>query len=160
MQLYSGYPNPYSNYPNMYQQPQMPVQYMDRLGQLQASQQVQMIPQNNPRMYSNINGGIVEDFNLITANDVPMDGNGAVFVKKDGSEIQVRNWTAQGTISTSVFKPVVQEEARNLLPSEEKSLEKLSEAFEGKFQELSEKIDRIEKALKGNVKKREVADDE
>ena len=160
MQLYSGYPNPYSNYPNMYQQPQMPVQYMDRLGQLQASQQVQMIPQNNPRMYSNINGGIVEDFNLITANDVPMDGNGAVFVKKDGSEIQVRNWTAQGTISTSVFKPVAQEEARNLPPSEEKSLEKLSEAFEGKFQELSEKIDRIEKAIKGNQKKREVVDDE
>lgn len=160
MQLYSGYPNPYSNYPNMYQQPQMPVQYMDRLGQLQASQQVQMIPQNNPRMYSNINGGIVEDFNLITANDVPMDGNGAVFVKKDGSEIQVRNWTAQGTISTSVFKPVEIGEAKELTISPEKSLEKLSEAFEGKFQELSEKIDRIEKALKGNVKKREVVDDE
>lgn len=51
-------------------------------------------------------GKIVNDFSELTANDVPMNGSAAFFPKADGSELQVRSWTANGTIQTVVYKPV------------------------------------------------------
>ena len=145
MYPYMNYGN-YPQYQQTYQQPQVPVQYMDRLGQLQNMQQPQMMQQPVQRQ-SGINGAVVEDFGIITANDVPMDGNGAVFIKRDGSEIQIRNWTANRTITTNVFKPVQTDKPNEISITEENSLERLSSAFDGRFRELFEKIDKLEEAL-------------
>lgn len=106
----SAYP-PYSFQPqqmnNPYQGGYQPMQnpYMAQMGQYQQSfqPQVQQVQQQQP---VGLNCRIVDDFNSIVANDVPMDGNGAFFVKRDGSEVQHRNWAANGTIVTTQYKPV------------------------------------------------------
>lgn len=130
----------YGNYPQYQQQTYQPQQQMAM--QYQMPSMPQQMQRNN-----GLNGGIVEDFAIITANDVPMDGNGAVFVKRDGSEIQVRNWTSNGTIATSVFKPVKMEEANKLSNGNTNNLEQLSGAFEDKFNRLFEKMDKLEEAV-------------
>lgn len=141
----------YGNYPQYQQQtyhPQQPVQYMDRLGQLQAQQQPMMNMQvQQMQKVQMLNCGIVDDFGIISANDVPMDGNGAIFVKRDGSEIQFRNWSANGTITTSVFKPVLVDNTKEISLNEENSLERLSGAFAEEFKKLSDKMDKLEEAL-------------
>ena len=155
--------NPYPSYlTNNYQQYQQPMYqpmqnpYMDRMQQMQ-SMQPQMNQMQIPQMqqaqqaYQNLNGRIVDDFNVITANDVPMDGNGAIFVKKDGTEIQVRNWTAQGTIHTNVFKPVLIEQTKDLQNSGQMNAEWLSKAVTGVFQpyfdKLNDRLDKLEQSI-------------
>ena len=96
-----GYPQQ-QPYPQQMQNPQM-----DRLAQLQAMQQSLQPAQMQPT-YQGIFGRIVDDFGAITANDVPMNGIGAVFIKKDGSEIQIRNWNANGTIATTSYIPILE----------------------------------------------------
>ena len=75
-----------------------------------------------PYQTSQINGRTVNDFNEITANDVPMNGGFAYFPKNDMSEIQLRRWTPQGTIETISFKPNIVEQ-----PKEPTELELLAE---------------------------------
>ena len=162
------YPNYSMNnapqFQQQYQPQQMPIQYMDRLSQLQAAQQPMMHQQM--QRAPGLNGGVVEDFNVITANDVPMDGNGAVFIKRDGSEIQVRNWTAQGTISTSRFKPVLDEQTTNPSLDSGNAVIGLSgevaEAFMRRFDEMDKRFDRLEKSMTkqpaSRSKKEEVAE--
>ena len=81
---------------------QMEQQYPQYSQQNQFMQQT--IQQNQPQ---GIVGKIVNDFSELTANDVPMNGSAAFFPKADGSELQVRSWTANGTIQTVVYKPVL-----------------------------------------------------
>ena len=99
------YQNPYNQQP-FYSQPMQNPQ-MDRYNQLQAMQQ-SLQPVQPQQNYPGLFGRIVDDFSLITANDVPMNGGGAVFIKKDGSEIQIRSWTANGTIATTSYSPVLE----------------------------------------------------
>ena len=143
----------------MYQQHyQQPV--IDRMAQLQAMQQNLQAPQPVP----SVAGRLVDDFGIITANDVPMDGNGAVFIKRDGSEIQVRNWTAQGTIATSRFKPVLEEQTGELSSFSPKTKLELSDevtgVFQKRFDDIESRFDRLEKALKISSRKKEVDSDE
>ena len=93
---------------------------------------------------------VIDDFAYITANDVPMDGNGAIFIKKDGSEIQRRVWTAQGNIIVTSYLP--QETAKNdstlNIPSEMGksnlgAFNEFAEAFNEKMKSLNDKIDKI-----------------
>lgn len=138
------YQNPYSQ--QMYPQ-QIPNPQMDRMAQLQSMQQALQPQQYQQCLF----GRVVDDFNSITANDVPMNGVGAVFVKKDGSEIQVRNWTANGTIATSSYTPVVgvQEPTAEIsYTTENKTLETLLERFD----ELSGKVDGLSNQLVDIVK--------
>ena len=142
----------------MYQQPyQQPV--IDRMAQLQAMQQNLQSPQPVP----GISGRFVDDFGIITANDVPMDGNGAVFIKRDGSEIQIRNWTAQGTIATSRFKPFVDDQV-DLSGNDAKAKPGLSDeaagAFLKRFDDIEARFDRLEKVLKPLNRKKEIETDE
>ena len=93
----------------------------------------------------------VDDFNYITANDVPMDGNGAIFIKKDGSEIQRRVWTAQGNIIVTSYLPQIATQndsvVTTLSPEMEKSnlgaFNEFTEAFNEKMKSLNDKIDKI-----------------
>lgn len=157
-------PNYFNQYPYQQQfaQTMQPVPYVDRYSQMQAQQNMQQ-PQAQP-MAIGINGRIVDDFSVITANDVPMDGNGAIFVKKDGSEIQIRNWTAQGTIATSRFKPFSEPDAVKVSTDTEKAAYEDVRAVLGGIQSdiqvLNEKIDKISKpAASGRAKKEGNADE-
>ena len=138
---------PYPNYwinPMQYQQHVNP--YADQLSQLRMMQQA---PAQN--MYHGLSGRIVDDFNVITANDVPMDGNGAIFIKRDGSEIQVRNWTANGTISTNAYKPVLNTIGKEVSTSEIKIDSGASESVTAILQEYLDKFnkrfDELEKKI-------------
>jgi hypothetical protein len=125
---------------------------MDRYNQLQAMQQ-SLQPVQPQQNYPGLFGRIVDDFSLITANDVPMNGGGAVFIKKDGSEIQIRSWTANGTIATTSYAPILEPnnaEANISTPSE----------TELKFGELatlignvSEKVDSLSTRLDSFINK-------
>jgi len=93
---------------------------------------------------------MVDDFGYITANDVPMDGNGAIFIKKDGSEIQRRMWTAHGNIVVTSYLPQISPKS-DLEDKQTEETEKLNlgafneftEAFAEKMKLLNEKIDKI-----------------
>ena len=65
--------------------------------------------QNNSRM--SISGRVVNDESEITPSEVPMDGTVAVFPKNDGSEIIMKTWNPNGTITSVKFIPVVNAES-------------------------------------------------
>lgn len=85
-------------------------------------------------------GRMVNGFNEITANDVPMTGGFAYFPKADGSEISVRHWNNNGTISQTVYKPCIE-------PLSDKVDKLSSNELESHYKAISERLDRIEKML-------------
>lgn len=152
MQPYqSFYPN---NQMPMYSQGYNPMMNaQQRLTQMeqqypQFAQQAQFQPQmQQAQQFSGLNGRIVDDFNILSANDVPMDGNGAIFVKKDGSEIQLRNWTANGTIQTTSYKPILEPNSKNSTNIQQMDLNGLYEDVKALRGEISERFDRLEKSM-------------
>ena len=121
------------------------------------------VPSQPVQQVQGLNGRIVDDFSMITANDVPMDAMGALFIKSDGTEIQRRVWTSNGTIATSRFKPVLEEQANNPTQGEEKAKFDLSdastEAFMKRFDDITDRLDKMEKSfgkISGAKSKREV----
>lgn len=144
---------------NMYQQ--MPNPYMDnRMMQLQQFQQ-NLQPQMPMQNYG-LSGKIVDDFNSITANDVPMDNFGAIFVKSDGTELQRRVWDKNGRIITVQFKAVT--EGFNSQPNnssetinnfDTKAFNEVINGLNGKIDRLSERIDELLKPKTVSKAKRE-----
>lgn len=163
----SAYP-PYSFQPqqmnNPYQGSYQPMQnpYMAQMGQYQQNfqPQVQQVQQQQP---VGLNCRIVDDFNSIVANDVPMDGNGAFFVKRDGSEVQHRNWAANGTIQTTVYCPVQPENQSEGTNMPQIDFNALNEDVRALREDILTRLDAIEKSVsKPNTrsKKTEVSADE
>lgn len=76
----------------------------------QQEQQFQNVPAQpqNYGIHPGINGKMVLSVENITANDVPMDGTVAFFPKQDLSEIYAKQWAANGTINTVVYKPYIE----------------------------------------------------
>lgn len=145
-QMYQGMgyqQNPYSqNIFNPYQN-QQNYQF-----QQQSNIQQPMIQQNNSLI-----GRFVDDFSTITANDVPMQ-NPATFIKNDGSEIQIRGWNASGTISTTVYKPVVSGQDDNAENKSMNSLDVLNEDMRAFRDEINARFDKLEKSIGGNSRGR------
>lgn len=147
----------YPNYFPMGQQPIYNQPYMDRMAQMQQYQQqmpMQTQMQQMTQMPAGLNGRFVEDFSVLNANDVPMDGNGAVFIKRDGSEIQIRRWGNMGNIEMTSYAPRTdgfQGGQGNYSKDGETIKMGLSEdvtaAFMQRFDELVGKIDRLEKSM-------------
>ena len=81
-------------------QPQQ--QFYSQPAALQQYQQPSYMQQAVQR----INGRVVQSADMITANDVPMDGSVAFFPTQDLSEIYAKSWDANGKIVTRLFKPV------------------------------------------------------
>lgn len=110
MNQFSPYSQPMMNspYQNGYNPMLSPQQRLMQMEQQypQYSQQNQFMQQPVQQQPQGIVGKIVNDFSELTANDVPMNGSAAFFPKADGSELQVRSWTANGTIQTVVYRPV------------------------------------------------------
>ena len=155
--------NPYHNNfynPQAAYQPQFFGQYMQQPRFQQPAQpeqtaQQQMVQQQPFQRV--INGMMVASADNITADCVPMDGSAAFFPKHDLSEIYVKNWCADGTIHTLTFKPISEPQASDLSKNDLESNLRLSDAitglFENKFNELSEKIDRLEQFIAKPVAK-------
>lgn len=149
--------NPYQNNfynPQAAYQPQFFGQYMQQPRFQQPAQTEQPVQQQMVQQQPfqrGINGMMVASADNITADCVPMDGSAAFFPKHDLSEIYVKNWCADGTIRTLTFKPISEPQTGNLSKSEPESNLGLSDAitglFESKFNELSEKIDRLEQSM-------------
>lgn len=121
-----------------FQQPEVPVQ------QVQQTPQVQQMPRG-------LNGMVVQAIENVTADCVPMDGSAAFFPKQDLSEIYVKSWCADGTIRTLTYKPVQPDVPKEVQADANKMAsglaQNVTEVFERHFNELSEKIDRLELSI-------------
>ena len=121
-----------------YQQAYNPMQNIQRFQQPEQMQQ-------------GIFGKVVQSQDSIVANDVPMNGSVAFFPKSDLSEIYAKQWSADGTISTMVFKPIQNDNPNKLSEDTEKLKIGLSdeatEVFEKHFDTLFSKIEELEKKI-------------
>lgn len=76
---------------NPYQQQQQPMNYNPVFTNYpQIAQNIPQRIQQEPQ----IMGKIVQNAEMITANDVPLNGSVAFFPKQDLSEIYAKSWTA------------------------------------------------------------------
>lgn len=141
-------------YPNPYYYQQQP-QYQNYGGYQQSNSF------NYPQQQMNtLSGRVVSDFAEITANDVPMDGSQAMFLKKDGSEIMLKSWNANGQIVSTSYKPIlepIKEKVDNVTFDAEKFQNDVLEQLVGVF---DERFSKLEKIIKPARPKKEVAADE
>lgn len=133
---------------NPYQQQQQPMNYNPVF--TNYPQIVQNIPQRiQPE--PQIMGKIVQNAEMITANDVPLNGSVAFFPKQDLSEIYAKSWTADGVIRTMTFKPIQNEEVSNLsteiTESQIGAILNVTDGLENTLNEIVIKIDNLEKNL-------------
>lgn len=137
-----------------------PYNPMQRFQEQQLPQQpVQQVPQQqNLQMQTGINGRMVTAVEQIAANDVPMDGSVAFFPKQDLTEIYAKQWGADGSIKTVVYKPYAEpkdnQTVNSMIDVESAKFtlsDESTQLFLNKFEELSEKIgqleDRFDKSL-------------
>ena len=132
-------------------------------------QQFQQAIQPQAQMQSTNNftplGKIVDSVDIVKATDIPMDGSMYYFPKADGSEIFGKQWLANGQTRILTFKAILDEEGNNLSSEVEKfkiePSEEFLEVFQGMFDGVLERIDKLEKSLKPNSRaKKEVNADE
>ena len=130
-----------------------PYNPMQRFQEQQLPQQsVQQIPQQqNLQMQTGINGRMVAAVEQIAANDVPMDGSVAFFPKQDLTEIYAKQWGADGSIKTVVYKPYTEpkdnQTVNSMIDVENAKFtlsDESTQLFLNKFEELSEKIGQLE----------------
>ena len=148
------YENPYLQNPYLqqrfYQQPQ---QYQQMQQLQQPTQQIQQ-PQFQSQQLPQLIGRPVNQVEEITANAVPMNAPYALFPKSDLSEIYLKSWTANGTIQTIAFKPVQMNQADNSLRNQSELkiglTEDVTQALMSQFEELKNKIDRLEQSMSGS----------
>ena len=148
------YENPYLQNPYLqqrfYQQPQ---QYQQMQQLQQPTQQIQQ-PQFQAQQLPQLIGRPVNQVEEITANDVPMNAPYARFPKSDRSEIYLNSWTASRTIQTIAVKPVQMNQADNSLRNQSELkiglTEDVTQALMSQFEELKNKIDRLEQSMSGS----------
>lgn len=90
--------------------------YLDQQQQMQNSNM--QFGWQGPNQAQNINaqfnmiiGKVVNDFDEVTAMDVPQNNQAAFFPKADGSEIQARARASNGLIQTVSYKPILDQNA-------------------------------------------------
>lgn len=113
-----------------------------------------VIPQQNvqqPIQTIGISGKYVNDFNEINASDIPMSSP-AIFAKNDRSEIQIREWNANGQIDTTRYKPYI--EPVQQVVKQEPIFDYKAELLEPIFDKLAELEQQVSKI---NVQARPVA---
>jgi len=154
---------------NQFYQPQqqyMPNPYMQRMENLQQFQQA-IQPQAQIQGANNFTplGKIVDSVDIVKATDIPMDGSMYYFPKADGSEIFGKQWLANGQTRILTFKAILDDGGNNLSNEAEKfkidAFNELTDTFQGMFDTVIERIDKLEKYLKPNSRtKKEVNADE
>lgn len=156
-QMYDGYyPQQQMMNRPMYQVPlyqqQIPVYQMPPQQALQNNTPQGQPPQNG------LVGRYIGDIQEVTASEVPMNGNFAVFPKKDMSEIVVKSWQPNGTIATICFAPVSSEgkgTGEQSVNESDKIALSIAESLTGgimkRFDALEERIDALCKANEKTV---------
>ena len=130
-----------------------PYNPMQRFQEQQLPQQpVQQVPQQ--QIQAGINGRMVAAVEQIAANDVPMDGSVAFFPKQDLTEIYVKQWGADGSIKTVVYKPYTDHKniqgINNTENVENLKIDLSDEStavFMKKFDEIFNKFDELENKM-------------
>lgn len=154
-------PNPYQNMnyniqPAYQQYGYNPYFQQPRIQQPQI-EPVQNVNQFQQQLPSGINGRVVQSVEMITANDVPMDGSAAFFPMQDMSAILAKSWNADGTIKTVIFKPINENVLQNEIQNKENLKFDLSEgtvaAFMDRFDELSERLEQLELSVNKTTSK-------
>lgn len=151
----SAYPNFWApqQTPNQYQNFQ-PMQnpYMDRMSQLQQYQQNLQMPQQIPAIQQTVQpiglvGRPVNDFSEIKADDVPMNGTPAIFIKNDMSEIEVRVWCKDGLIRPTSYKPVLEQSQVETTNTPQMDFNALNEDMKALREDIIARLDRLEQSM-------------
>lgn len=135
---------------NFNQNMQMQNPYMDRSVQMQQYQQgQQMLPSQMPGSYQQpgLIGKMVNDVSMVSPNDVPMDGNIAIFPKNDMSEIYCKQWKQDGTIQTVVYKPVLEQNQTESTNIPQMDFNALNEDMRALREDIKGVRDMIEKSM-------------
>jgi hypothetical protein len=111
---------------------------------------------------------IVDDFNNIQAAQVPMDNLGGYFIKRDGTEIQVRRWMPNGQIAITSYIPQFDNDTTNTSSDEIKSQNEpnmnFTKAFEERLDSIIDRLDTLEDIISNpkpkRATKKEVSSDE
>ena len=151
------YPN-YSQMINPYQQttyPQFNSPYMERMNYMQQYQQnLQPVQQQNVPVQTQqtmgIAGRTVQSVEQITANEVPMDGSLAFFPRQDMAEIYAKQWNADGTIKTVIYRPVMDNAVNSQGNNQNQQItipDDVTQAFMNRVDELSNKMEQLENSL-------------
>lgn len=153
----------YQNY-----QPNVP-QYQNQIPfwpqQIQQPVFERMQQNVSPSYQQFLNARIVDNFDNITANDVPMSG-GALFLKNDGSEVEYRAWKADGTISKLQYSLCKDDSPSPTQTSSEReslTLDMFNEVSENILQRidlLSARLEEVTKTKTNTRTKKEALTDE
>ena len=128
-----------------------------------------MLPTQTPGAYQQpgLIGKMVNDVSMVSPNDVPMDGNIAIFPKNDMSEIYCKQWKQDGTIQTVVYKPVLDQNQSEATNTPQMDFNALNEDVRALREDIKGVRDMIEKSMAVPVaktnqrgKKSEVSADE
>lgn len=141
-----------------------PYQMQQRYQPQQMQEQMQM--QMQPQLPRGLNGKVVQSVEMITANDVPMDGSVALFPMQDMSVILAKSWNADGTIKTILYRPQVESttsDGNKVVDTENLKLglsDEVTAVFMQRFDELSSRLEQIEQsfakpAVKSSTNKKE-----
>lgn len=122
---------------------------------MQRFQEQQLPQQQNLQMQTGINGRMVTAVEQIAANDVPMDGSVAFFPKQDLTEIYAKQWGADGSIKTVVYKPYTEPKNSQGINNNTENVENLkidlsdksTAVFMQKFDEIFNKFDELENKM-------------
>lgn len=146
------YPN-YSFQPQMnpYQNSYQPIQnpYMAQMNQYQQGAQMfpAQVQNSNMVQQPGLIGKMVNDVSMVSPNDVPMDGNIAIFPKSDMSEIYCKQWKQDGTIQTVVYKPVLDQNAEQTANTPQMDFNALNEDMRALREDIKGVRDMIEKSM-------------
>lgn len=131
--------------------------------QYQQGQQVLPTQMQGAYQQPGLIGKMVNDVSMVSPNDVPMDGNIAIFPKNDMSEIYCKQWKQDGTIQTVVYKPVLDQSHPEATNMPQMDFNALNEDVRALREDILARLDTIEKSVsKPNArgKKTEVNVDE
>lgn len=92
-------------------------------------------------------GKMVNDVSMVSPNDVPMDGNIAIFPKNDMSEIYCKQWKQDGTIQTVVYKPVLDQNQSEATNTPHMDFNALNEDVRALREDIKGVRDMIEKSM-------------
>lgn len=101
---------------------------------------------------------ITNDFSNISVNNIPMDNNGALFIKSDRSEIVSKHWMPDGTVQTTLYLPQIENTVENVssetIERQNDAFNEFTRAFDEKINTLFNRLDTIEDLLSVKPTKR------
>lgn len=162
---------PYQSYlsPGMqpYSNPYLNGTYGQQMGYQQPQQQINPLLQSPQQQPQGIPAVIVDDFSKILAKDVPMDNQGAFFIKSDGTEAEWRVWDASGQIKPTHYKAILDtkdsQTDKSTIDTEKLKFdlsEEVKTAFMKRFDDVFQRLDELEGMIAKPPARKRGKDDE